>query len=186
MKCCEIVLGALLVIALCSLTSIALDTKVYTLCESNLSMNLTPGFRIISDDSTSQSEGAFSQGFTISSNQTKGIAMLQIMEVYDEDMILYGPEFISNSWIAGITFAASWLGMEEEYKDRTIEIWHALDSKGNNVTVNTISTNDSFLTGFGKTAEVSNWDIGGNRYAGLVSFFDRNTTMQIIETLDVS
>lgn len=108
------------------------------------------------------------------------------MEVYDEDMILYGPEFISNSWIAGITFAASWLGMEEEYKDRTIEIWHALDSKGNNVTVNTISTNDSFLTGFGKTAEVSNWDIGGNRYAGLVSFFDRNTTMQIIETLDVS
>jgi hypothetical protein len=181
-----IIMGLLVVLAMCSLTSMALDTKVYTLCENNLSINLTPGFQIIPDKSNSQTDGAFSQGFTIVSSQSKGTAMLQIMDVYDEDTQLFGPEFISQTWIMGVSIGASMLSMNEDDSNRIIGNWTATDSMGNNVTVSTMSTNNSLLSVFGKTADVSNWNIGENKYAGLVSFFDRNTTRQIIGTLKLS
>lgn len=84
------------------------------------------------------------EGFTITGAR-KGIAFLQIMDVYDEDMKSFGPEFISNTWTMGVNIGmgASLLGSEENY--------------GNNM--------------------IGNW------YAGLVSFFDRNTTENIIKTL---
>lgn len=186
MRFCRIIQGALVVLAMCSMISMALDTKVYTLCESNLSINLTPGFQIVPDGSSSQSDGAFSQGFTIASSQSRGMAMLQIMDVYDEDMKLFGPEFISQSWMMGVSIGASLLSMDEDYSDRTIENWSAVDSRGNNVTVSTMATNNSLLSALGKTADVSNWNIGEDRYAGLVSFFDKNTTKQIIATLDIN
>ena len=112
--------------------------------------------------------------------------MLQIMDVYDEDMKFFGPEFISQTWTMGVSIGASLLSMEEDYSDRTIENWFAVDFMGNNVTVSTMSTNNSLLSAFGKTAEVSSWNIGEDRYAGLVSFFDKNTTRQIIETLTIN
>ena len=185
MKLSRMILVALLVATACSTASLALDTKVYTLCESNLSINLTPGFQIKLDENAGSSDGFFSQGFTILNSLSKGNAMLQIMEVYDEDMKLYGPEFISQSWIMGISIAASMLSMDEDYSDKTIGNWSAVDYMGNNVTVNTISTNGSFMGVFGKTADISHWNIGGDKYAGLVSFFDKNTTRQIIGTLNI-
>lgn len=175
-----------MVLALCSVVSMALDTKVYTLCESNLSINLTPEFQIVPDETSSQSDGAFSQGFTIARSQPSGVAMLQIMDVYDEDMKLFGPEFISQSWTMGVSIGASLFSMDEDYSDRTIENWSAVDSMGNNVTVSTMSTNNSLLSVFGNTADVSNWNIGEDKYAGLVSFFDKNVTREIIGTLKLS
>lgn len=186
MRFCRIILAALAVLAICSMISMALDTKVYTLCESNLSMNLTPGFQIVPDESSSQSDGAFLQGFTITNSQSRGMAMLQIMDVYDEDMKLFGPEFISQTWIMGVSMGASLLSLDEDYNDRIIENWFAIDSMGNNVTVSTMSTNNSLLSVFGKTADVSNWNIGEDKYAGLVSFLDKNATREIIGTLKLS
>ena len=186
MRSSGIILGVLVVLAMCSMTSMALNTKVYTLSENNLSINLTSGFQIVPDKSTSQTDGAFTQGFTIASSRSKGMAMLQINDVYDENMKLFGPEFISQTWITGVSIGASLLGMNGDNSNRIIGNWSATDSVGNNVTVSTMSTNNSLLSAFGKTAEVSNWNIGGNKYAGLVSFFDKNTTRQIIGTLKLS
>lgn len=186
MRLSRIIMGVLVVFAMCSITSMALDTKVYTLCENNLSINLTPGFQIVPDESNSQTDGAFSQDFTIVSSQSKGTAMLQINDVYDEDMKLFGPEFISRTWVMGVSIGTSMLSMNEAYSDNIIGNWSATDSMGNNVTVSTMSTNNSLMSAFGKTAEISNWNIGENKYAGLISFFDRNTTRQIIGTLKLS
>ena len=112
--------------------------------------------------------------------------MLQIMDVYDEDMKLFGPDFISQTWIMGISIGTSMLSINEDNSNRIIGNWTAIDSMGNNVTVSTMSTNNSLMSAFGKTAEISNWNIGENKYAGLVSFLDRNTTRQIIGTLKLS
>ncbi|MEI8003286.1 MAG: hypothetical protein WCG94_03020 [Methanothrix sp.] len=186
MRSGEIIIGALLVLAVCSMASATLDAKVYTLCESNLSINLSQGFKIIPDENVDSSDGSFAQGFTIVGSQTKGTAILQIMDVYNEDMKLFGPEFISRSWILGVNIGASMLSMDEDYSDKTIGNWSTLDYLGNNVTVSTITTNGSIIGAFGKTADISNWNIGENKYAGLISFFDRNTTKQIIGSLKVS
>ena len=114
--------------------------------------------------------------------------MLQINDVYDEDMKLFGPEFISRSWVMGVSIGASMLSASDGRSDgdNIIGNWTAIDSMGNNVTVSTMSTNNSLMSVFGKTAEISNWNIGENKYAGLISFLDKNTTSQIIGTLKLS
>ena len=182
----RLVLGSLLVMMAFSLTSMALDTKVYTLCEDNLSINLTPGFRIVPDEEVGSSDGFLTQSFTIVSSQTKGMAMLQIMNVYGEDTMLLGPEFISNTWMMGVNIGTSLLGNNDDYSDRIIRNWYALDYMGNNVTISTLSTNATLMSALGKTADASNWNIGENKYAGLISFFDKNTTMQIIGSLKLN
>ncbi|MDM7913617.1 MAG: hypothetical protein QUS09_11025, partial [Methanotrichaceae archaeon] len=166
--------------------SVALDTKVYTLCERNLSLNLSEDFRIIADENGGDWAGFFSQSFTIANKQSKGMAMLQIMDVYDEDMKALGPDFISQSWVMGVSIGASLLSSDDGISDRVIGNWTAVDPVGNNVNVNTITNNNSLLSAFGKTADVASWNIGDDRYAGLVSFYDKNTTKQIIGTLVVN
>lgn len=182
----KLIMGLLLITMAFSLTSMALDTKVYTLCENNLSINLTPEFKIVPSEDSASSNGIFAQSFTIANGHSKGMAILSIMDVYDEDMILFGPEYISNAWLTGINLATSLLSGDDQYKDQIICNWYALDSMGNNVTVSTISTNGSIMSSFGKTVDASNWNIGGNKYAGLYSFFDKNTTEQIIGSLKLS
>lgn len=201
-----IILWTLAVLTMCSLASATLDAKVYTLCESNLSINLSDGFKLVPDDNADTSGGSFTQSFTIGNSRIKGTAMLQIMNVYDEDLKLFGPEFISNTWKIGVGIAASpgaassMLSLEDDeaylnrflmkelegYSDKSIGNWTAIDYKGNNVTVGTINTEGSIVSVFGKTADISHWNIGEDKYAGLISFFDRNTTMQIIGSLRLS
>ena len=181
-----IILWTFVAIAVCSVASATLDAKVYTLCESNLSINMTPGFKMVQDEDADSSEGSLTQGFTIVSTQNKGTAIVQIMDVYDEDMKLYGPDFISQSWLLGVNIGASILSSDEDYSDKTIGNWSTIDYMGNNVTVSTITTNGSIISVFGKTADISHWNIGEDRYAGLISFFDRDITKQIIGSLHIS
>lgn len=205
MKLDKIILWTLGFLIVCSMASATLDAKVYKLCESNLSINLSDGFKMVPDDNGDASDGSFTQSFTIGNSRIKGTAMLQIMDVYDEDLKLFSPEFISNTWKMGVGIAASpgaassMLSQEddeaylnrfmmeeiEDYSDKSIGNWTTIDYKGNNVTVDTLSTEGSIFSVFGKTADICHWNIGGDRYAGLLSFFDRDTTQQIIGTLVV-
>jgi len=185
MKYRTILLGLFLVMAAACLTAqAAMNIPVYTLCEKNLSLDPGPEFKIVPDEDTSSSEyGMFSQGFTIAGKP--GLAMLQIMDVYDEDTLILGDEFFSQSYVMGMSIGASILSLSEDSGDRIIGSWNATDSMGNNVTVSTLNTSNSLFSVMGKTADVASWNIGGNRYAGLLSFLDQNTTRQIIGTLKV-
>lgn len=98
--------------------------------------------------------------------------MLHIMDVYDEDTKLLGSDYISDLWKMGIGIAASpgaaslLQSMEEddeetailraieEYSDRSIGNWTATDNFGNNVTIDTLSTEGGIFSMFGKTADI--------------------------------
>ena len=64
--------------------------------------------------------------------------------------------------------------------------WSTVDSKGENVTVNTMDTKGTFLSMFGKNVGVAFWNLDESRYALIMSSFDKNTTSQIIKTLKIS
>jgi hypothetical protein len=182
----RIILTALSIFAVCAMASMALDTKVYVLCERNLSLNLSEDFRILPEENGGDTAGTFSQTFTVANSRSKGMAMIQIMEVYDENMKAFGPEFISQSWIMGVNMAASLLSSDEDLSDRIIGNWTTIDSQGHNVTVNTISNDKSLFSALGKTADIASWNIGDDQYAGVLSFYDKNVTVDIIRTLTVS
>lgn len=166
-------------------SSLALEINVYGLCERNMSLDLDPSVRIVSDEDEEQSDGIFAQSFTIARAVPTGFATLQIMDVYDDDMLLLGPEFISESWTFGVGLGITYFS-ENEYNDLIIGNWSTIDSRGNEVMVTTITTNKTLMSFMGDEADVANWNLQGNTYAGLISFFDRNTTEQIIGTLTVS
>ena len=65
--------------------------------------------------------------------------------------------------------------------------WTTVDARGQNVTVQTISTNkSSTLYFYGKTTDLAIWSLGNNIYAMIVSQFNRDITGRIIRTLNIS
>lgn len=187
-----------MVVAICSAASATLDTKVYTLCEGNLSMNLTPNYHIIPSQGTSSPSGLFSQGFTITGSGSKGLAMLETVNIYDETMKLYDTEALSQIFTSVTSSALSYSGNPEmdstmgnsytgdSEKDNTIGNWSAVDRNGENVTVVTMDTKGSILSIYGKKVDIAFWNLNGDNYAYLVSSFDQNVTRQIISSLKIN
>ncbi len=180
-----ILLGAFLVISMCSLSSVALETKVYTLCEHNLSVNLTPDFRIVADKGTESPSDTFMQVFMITDSKSSGSAMLQVIDIYDETITALNPSMVSQLLANSVSTVASYLSVTGTDSENVIGNWSTIDFLGQNVTVNTMNTKGTPLNVFGKTADIAYWNIGENKYAGLISFFDKNTTQQIINTLEL-
>lgn len=181
MKLNGLMLGAFVILALCTLTSATQDAKIYTLNESNISLNLTDNFRLISDKSTES--GPFMQSFTIVGSGSKGMATLMTAEIYDEDMKMYDPAMISQIMTGGVSSVASYFG--ESDADNSIGNWTAVDKKGENVTVETIDTKGTLFSMFGKKMDIAFWPVKDNIYAGVISSFDKNITEQIIATLEL-
>jgi hypothetical protein len=198
MKLAKIILGALMVVAMCSAASATLDAKVYTLCEGNLSMNLTPNYHIIPSQGTSSPSGLFSQGFTITGSGSKGLALLETVNIYDETMKLYDTEALSQIFTSVTSSALSYSGNPEmdstmgnsyigdSERDNTIGNWSAVDRNGENVTVATMDTKGSLLSIYGKKVDIAFWNLNGDNYAYLVSSFDQNVTRQIISSLKIN
>jgi hypothetical protein len=184
MRFCRIILGALAVLAICSIASATLDSKVFTLCERNLSVNLTPDFRIIPDQSTSSYDGSTPQTFTIAGTEAKGIGMLLIMDIYDETMNSLDPEALSQSMSDMILSLASYSGDSE--MGNIIGNWSTVNSQGENVTVDTMDTKGTVFGLYGKAMDMVFWNVDGNSYAYLMSSFDQNVTRQIINTLEIN
>ncbi len=184
MRFLGIILGALVVLAICSVASATLDAKIYTLCEHNISINLTPNFRLIPDQNTENPGGVFGQSFTITSTGSKGIAMLMTMDIYDENLKALGSEAISQLISGGVLAAVSFVS--DSGTDNIIGNWSTVDSKGENVTIDTMDTKGSPLIIFGKKVDMAFWNIEDSRYAYLMSSFDQNVTRQIINTLEIN
>jgi hypothetical protein len=183
MRFCRIILGALAVLAICSIASATLDSKVFTLCERNLSVNLTPDFRITPDPSTSSYDGS-AQAFTIAGTEAKGIGMLLIMNIYDETMNSLDPEALSQTMTEMVSSLATYSGDSE--MGNVIGNWSTIDSQGENITVDTMDTKGTLLGVYGKAMDMVFWNVDGNSYAYLMSTFDQNVTRQIINTLEIN
>jgi hypothetical protein len=185
MKLAKIILGALMVVAMCSVASATLDAKAYTLCERNLSMNLTPNFHIISaPGASSSSNGLFIQGFTITGTGSKGMASLATMDIYDETMKLYDTDAISQIFTGAMASYASYSSDTET--DNIIGNWSTVDRNGKNVTIDTLDTKGTPFLMYGKKVDSAFWNINGDNYAYLLSSFDKNVTRQIINSLELS
>jgi len=182
------VLGALIVAAICSIASATLDAKVYTICENNMSINLTPNFRIIPDQSgTASTDGLFMQAFTIAGTGSKGVASLATMDVYDENLRALGPEAISQMFSGGMSSVLSaFSSLSDTERDNIVGNWSTVDNKGENVTIETMDTKGSLLSMYGKKVDIAFWNIRDNSYVILVSSFDKNTTSNIINTLEIN
>ena len=176
---------ALAIAAMCAVGSANLDAKIYTLCESNISINLTPDFRLLSDQSSDAStNGLLIQSFTIAGTKSKGLGSLAIMEVYDEKMKALGPDAISQLFSGGISYFAS--SLVDTGEDNSLGNWSTLDNNGENVTVEILDTKGSMLSMFGKKANMAFWNLENDHYALLISSLDKNITADIIKTLKIN
>lgn len=184
MKLDNIMMAVLMVIAISSIASATLDAKVYTLCENNISVNLTPNFRLIPDQSINSPGGVFMQGFTITGTGSKGIAELSTMDIYDENVNALGSEAISQLFSGSVLFAASY--SDESGTDNIIGNWSAVDNKGENVTIDTLDTKGTLFSIYGKRVDTALWNIEDSKYAYLISTFDKDVTSQIINTLEIN
>jgi hypothetical protein len=180
MKLGNILMGALIVVVISSIASATLDAKVYTLCENNISVNLTPNFRLMPDPSTSSSSGMFMQGFTITGIGSKGFASLTTMDIYDEDINALGFEALSQIVSGTISY------LSDSETDNTLGNWSAVNKKGENVIIDTLDTKGTPLSIYGKRVDMAFWNIEDSRYAFLLSSFDQNATRQIINTLEIN
>jgi|WetSurMetagenome_2_1015567.scaffolds.fasta_scaffold70781_4 hypothetical protein len=184
----KIVLVALIVAAICSIASATLDAKVYTISENNISINLTPNFRLVPDQSGTESPaGLFMQSFTITGTGTKGLATLAIMDVYDENMKALGPEAISQLFSGSFSSIISSISsLDDTERDNIVGNWSTLDNNGENVTIEIMDTKGSLLSMYGKKVDMAFWNIKDDSYAFLISSFDKDITSKIVNTLEIN
>ena len=173
-----------MILVLCSMASATLDAKVYTICEKNISINLTPNFRIIPEQSGIDSpSGVFIQGFSIVGTGLKGEAMLLTMDVYDENTKALGAEVMSQRLSGVMDYL---LSSGDSERDHIIGNWSMVDNNGENVTIYTADTKGTPLSMLGSKADMVIWNIEDSKYALLFSSLGKNVTTQIINTLEIN
>jgi hypothetical protein len=118
--------------------------------------------------------------FVINNTATPGAAFISIMSVYDDIMSKMSPGALSELFLVG------GISGVEARGDVEIGYWTAVDHKGNNVTVHTLSTNDERVQELGSKYDMAIWDLEKSTYAVMVSLFDKNNTTQAIKTMAVS
>lgn len=174
------ILAVLLALACTALPAMALESKVLTLEERNLSIDLNSSFEVAQKRVDNYSEGIFTQTLLLTNPKSKGAAFVQVGSVYDPTIKTFSPESISSQWITGVVSAST-------PKNSSLEQnWTATDSLGENVTVFTVQPEDIALQAFGKTMYIANWNVGEDNYVGILSFFDKEVTSRIIGTLSLS
>jgi hypothetical protein len=174
------IVGIILVATVCCSPTLALNTKVYSLSEGNLSIDVGPGFELAQQEVDNSNNGSFNQNLRVINSQTKGLAVIQITNLYDETLKAFDPAAISELWIQGAISSA--------LKDggKPAGNWSAISSKGMNTTVHTVSLINTSMSYMGETVEIANWIVGKNTHIGIMSFFNKNVTRQIIKTLTIS
>jgi hypothetical protein len=171
---------AMLLLACLALPCTALESKFFTITEKTISLDLGPGFEMVRGEFNASENGMVSQDFIINNTNASGAAFVSVMSVYDETMSKMSPGALSELFLIGGISAM-------EAKD-AVEIgnWTAVDHKGNNVTVHTLSTNDERIEMLGGSYDLAVWNLDGPIFAVMVSLFDQNNTTQTIKTLTIS
>lgn len=171
-----------LLLVLAALTSVccALDAKVLTVVERNVSLDLGPGYDIISIN-VNAAEGILSSVVEVlgSGNSSTGSARISIVTPYDLTFKLISPPVFSELFIAGLLSAIA------DDNKTEIESWSAMDISGQNVTVRTFQEDNVSPTAGEGTMDVAFWSIDDKSYALIASRFDRNVTSRIIGSLSL-
>jgi hypothetical protein len=173
-------IGVILALAICTSTSLALNTNIYSLSERNLSIDLGPGYDVTQKNVDNCSGGYFVQDLMITNANSSGLAILQIMDLYDATLKAMNSSTVSEQWDQGM--------MSSALQDGGIKAgnWKVLNPKGLNVTIYTVNMSNNSMKVMGNTANFANWNIEKNVYVGILSFFDRNITSQIVNTLELN
>jgi len=173
-------IGVILALAIFASTSLALNTNIYSLSERNLSIDLGPGYDVTQNNVDNCSGGYFVQDLMITNANSSGLAILQIMDLYDATQKAMNSSTISEQWDQGM--------MSSALQDGGINTgnWKVLNSKGENVTIYTVSMSNNSMKVMGNTANFANWNIERNVYVGMLSFFDKNVTSHIVNTLELN
>lgn len=184
MKLDRIILWTLGLLIVCSMASATLDATVHTLCEKNISIDLGPNFRLTPSEDPSGSDGVFTESVVITGTGSKGIATLEIIDIYDEMMKSLGTEGLSQIVMGAVSFGTSYSSDLET--GNFTGYWSAVSSKGENVTVNTMDTRGTSLSIYGKEVDIAFWNLEDGIYGSVISAFDKNTTSKIINTLEIN
>jgi hypothetical protein len=171
---------AMLLLACLALPCTALESKFFTLTEKTISLDLGPGFEMASGEFNTSKNGMVSQDFVINNTDASGAAFVSVMSVYDETMSKMSTGALSELFLIG------GISGVEARGDKEIGNWTAVDYKGNNVTVHTMSTEDERVEMVGGSYDMAVWNLDGRNFAVMVSLFDQNNTTQTIRTLTIS
>jgi len=166
------------------MASATLDAKVHTLCEKNISIDLGTNFRLTPNGNPSGSDGVFSESVTIIGAGSKGMATIEISDIYDEKINSLGTEGLSQIMMGAVSYATSY-SSDLETGNYT-SYWSAVSSRGENVTVNTMDTRGTSLSIYGKEVDIAFWNLEDSIYGFVISTFDKNTTSKIINTLEIN
>ena len=172
-------LSSILLLACLTLPCTALESKVNTVSEKTLSVDLVPSFEINKSALNTSDNGIASQDFLINNTAFAGSAFISIMSVYDEVLGRMRPNSLSDIFLVGGMAAA------EDRGDAEIGNWTAVSALGKNVTVHTMSTRDERIQKVGGSYDIAVWDLDRSTYAVMVSLLDSDNTTQLIKTLAV-
>ena len=172
-------LSSILLLACLALPGTALESKVNTVSEKTLSVDLGPSFEINRSALNISDNGMASQDFLINNTALTGSAFISIMSVYDEVLGRMSPSSLSELFLIGGMSAVEARG------DKETGNWTAVSALGKNVTIHTMSTNDERIQMPGGRYDIAVWDLDRSTYAVMVSLLDRDNTTQIIKTLAV-
>jgi hypothetical protein len=180
MKPFNALVPAVLLLSCLAFPSTALESKLFTVAEETISLDLGPSFEMVRGEFNTSENGMVSQEFIINNTDAPGATFISVMSVYDEIMSRMSHDALSEILLIGGISGVEAKGDEE------IGNWTALDHQGNNVTVHTMSTNDTRIEMIGGSYDMAVWNLDGPSFAVMVSLLDRNNTTQIIKTLAIS
>ena len=180
MKPFNALVPAILLLSCLALPSTALESEFFTVTEKTISLDLSPSFEMVRGEFNTSENGMVSQEFIINNTDAPGATFISIMSVYDEIMSRMSHDALSELLLIGGISGVEAKGDEE------IGNWTAIDHQGNNVTVHTLSTNDTRIEMIGGSYDMAVWNLDGSSFAVMVSLLDRNNTTQIIKTLAIS
>jgi hypothetical protein len=169
----------MILLACLALPCTALESKLFTVTESTLSLDLGPSFEISRGEFNASENGMVNQDFMINNTAAPGATFISVISVYDDILSRMSPGALSELFLIGGISAVEARG------DVEIGNWTAVDHQGNNVTVHTLSTKDERIQMLGGSYDMAVWNLDGPTYAVIVSLFDKNNTTQTIKTLAV-
>lgn len=161
--------------------SAALETRVVTVSEGVLNVDLGPQFVVTEWEVDTNTSGVFLQDVIVADNSdpSSGFAALFVMDWYEEYAKLLDPVATSN-FLADVI-----IGMFESEEAEVVGNWSAVTAAGQNVTVSSLVSPDPDLAAYGGAFDLAFWSEERTRYMGVLSTLDENTTRQIIGTISV-
>ena len=180
MKSLAAFLTGIVLLACLALPVSALESSVLTVCDKNLSIDIGPSYEIVSSNVDARSSGMISNDFIINDTAGNGSAFVSILTIFDEILTKMNPDALSELFLIGGLEAA------KENGDTEVGNWTAVDSRGRNVSVTTMSSADKEVQMPNGVYNISIWNLDSTTYALLVSSLDVDNTTQIIKTLAVS